>query len=159
MAIELLYRVTNRAGVAVGTYASKRIATSVEKRIEAIDTLADRIAADLPDLTEEQRTALVTYLVDNRKDVAGLLGSIKDMPENGDDADDADEDDADETEAAAAASLAAAQGDAADAELIGVGDAADATATAEAEAAAAAAAAASDEVDAEKIPTEEEAVA
>jgi len=157
MAIELLYRVTNRAGVAVGTYASKRIATSVEKRIEAIDTLADRIAADLPDLTEEQRTALVTYLVDNRKDVAGLLGSIKDMPENGDDT---DEDDADETEAAAAASLAAAQGDAADAELIGVGDAADATATAEAEAAAAAAAAAaSDEVDTDKVPTEEEAVA
>lgn len=158
MAIELLYRVTNRAGVAVGTYASKRIATSVEKRIEAIDTLTDRIAADLPDLTEEQRTALVTYLVDNRKDVAGLLGSIKDMPENGDDT---DEDDADETEAAAAASLAAAQGDAADAELIGVGDAADATATDEAEAAAAAAAAAaaSDEVDTDKVPTEEEAVA
>lgn len=158
MAIELLYRVTNRAGVAVGTYASKRIATSVEKRIEAIDTLTDRIAADLPELAEEQRTALVAYLIDNRKDVAGLLGSIKDMPENGDDT---DEDDTDETEAeaAAAASLAAAQGDAADAELIGVGDAADATATAEAEAAAAAAAAASDEVDTDKVPTEEEAVA
>ena len=154
MAIELLYRVTNRAGVAVGTYASKRIATSVEKRIEAIDTLTDRIAADLPELAEEQRTALVTYLVDNRKDVAGLLGSIKDMPENGDDT---DEDDTDETEAAAA--LAAAKGDAADAELIGVGDAADAIATAEAEAAAAAAAAASDEVDTDKVPTEEEAVA
>lgn len=154
MAIELLYRVTNRAGVAVGTYASKRIATSVEKRIEAIDTLTDRIAADLPELAEEQRTALVAYLIDNRKDVAGLLGSIKDMPENGDDT---DEDDTDETEAAAA--LAAAKGDAADAELIGVGDAADAIATAEAEAAAAAAAAASDEVDTDKVPTEEEAVA
>lgn len=81
MSIEQAFRVTDRNGKVIGTYASNKIAVNAEKRSEAILTLGDKLAVTLPNMPESERESIAEFLVKDRDFLVGALKSVKDLPD------------------------------------------------------------------------------
>lgn len=82
MAIQLVYLVRNKAEEIVREFINKKAAAAFDKKLEIIDELNNRLREAMPSASDEERAALVAYLIEDREQIAELIKGIKDLPED-----------------------------------------------------------------------------
>lgn len=78
MAIEVIYRVTDRKGKVVGEYMDSKLANIIDKRMDVMYEIADRLIAT--GLDESQADVTAEMILNSRNDFMDLLKSVKDIP-------------------------------------------------------------------------------
>ena len=82
MAIQLVYLVRNKAEEIVREFINKKAAAAFDKKLEIIDELNNRLREAMPSASDEERAALVAYLVEEREQIVELIKGLKELPED-----------------------------------------------------------------------------
>lgn len=78
MAIEIVYRVTDRNGKVVGEYMDSKLANIIDKRTDVMYEIADKLIAT--GLDEKLADSAAEMILESRHDFMDLLKSVKDIP-------------------------------------------------------------------------------
>jgi len=78
MAIEVIYRVTDKHGKVVGEYMDSKLANIIDKRMDVMYEMSEKLIET--GLSEEQADQAAELILNERQMFMDLLKSVKDIP-------------------------------------------------------------------------------